>query len=104
MPDRSRADRREPEADGPPRRRPRTGQDPLPPAREQLPLPRRRRQAHIDPQLHTPGGTGDGTPFAPFTDGGPGPAPDSNRDLPAEFLEGSRQARRETRRRGRRAE
>jgi hypothetical protein len=36
------------------------------PAREQLPLPRRRRQAHIEPQLRTPGGTGTGTPFAAF--------------------------------------
>ena len=37
-----------------------------PPAREQLPLPHRRRQAHIEPQLRTPGGSGTGTPFAAF--------------------------------------
>jgi hypothetical protein len=49
------------------------------PAREQLPLPRRRRQSHIEPQLRTPGGTGSGTPFTAFVaDGDPepsGPAP-----------------------------
>ncbi len=44
------------------------------PAREQLPLPRRRRQSHIEPQLRTPGGTGTGTPFAAFAaDGVPEP-------------------------------
>jgi hypothetical protein len=37
-----------------------------PPARERLPLPRRRRQAHLEPQLRTPGGAGSGTPFAAF--------------------------------------
>ncbi|GAA5128938.1 hypothetical protein [Pseudonocardia adelaidensis] len=36
------------------------------PAREQLPLPRRRRQSHLEPQLRTPGGTGAGTPFTAF--------------------------------------
>lgn len=42
------------------------------PAREQLPLPRRRRQSHIEPQLRTPGGTGSGTPFTAFVaDGDP---------------------------------
>lgn len=36
------------------------------PAREQLPLPRRRRQSHIEPQLRAPGSTGSGTPFTAF--------------------------------------
>jgi hypothetical protein len=45
------------------------------PAREQLPLPRRKRQSHIEPQLRTPGGAGSGTPFAAFAaDGAPDPA------------------------------
>jgi hypothetical protein len=45
------------------------------PAREQLPLPRRRRQSHIEPQLRTPGGAGTGTPFAAFgSDAAPEPA------------------------------
>jgi hypothetical protein len=47
--------------------RPRSTEDPLPPAREQLPLPRRRQQAHLEPQLRERGGSGDGTPFAAFT-------------------------------------
>ena len=59
------------------------------PAREQLPLPRRRRQSHIEPQLRTPGGTGSGTPFAAFaTDG----APEPTRNAPAERRERGRQA------------
>jgi hypothetical protein len=45
---------------------PRTPDGPTP-AREQLPLPRRRRQSHLEPQLRTPGGAGTGTPFAAFT-------------------------------------
>jgi len=36
------------------------------PAREQLPLPRRQRQSHLEPRLRSPGGTGTGTPFAAF--------------------------------------
>jgi hypothetical protein len=36
------------------------------PAREQLPLPRRRRQSHLEPQLRTPGSPGAGTPFTAF--------------------------------------
>ncbi|OZM78208.1 hypothetical protein [Pseudonocardia sp. MH-G8] len=36
------------------------------PAREQLPLPRRRSQAHLDPHLRAPGGPGAGTPFTAF--------------------------------------
>ena len=40
--------------------------DPPPPAREQLPLPRRNRQGHLEPQLRVPGGAGDGTPFVAF--------------------------------------
>jgi hypothetical protein len=36
------------------------------PAREQLPLPRRRRQSHLEPHLRTPGGPGAGTPFTAF--------------------------------------
>lgn len=38
----------------------------LPPRREQLPLPRRDGQTHLEPQLREPGGTGSGTPFAAF--------------------------------------
>lgn len=37
------------------------------PAREQLPLPRRRQQAHIEPQLREPNGAGAGTPFSAFS-------------------------------------
>ncbi len=41
-------------------------------------LPRRRRQAHIEPQLREPGGAGTGTPFVAFVPGavadGPGTA------------------------------
>jgi hypothetical protein len=36
------------------------------PAREQLPLPRRRRQSHLEPQLRNPGSPGAGTPFTAF--------------------------------------
>jgi hypothetical protein len=38
-----------------------------PPAREQLPLPRRQRQAHIEPHLRAPGEGEAGTPFAAFS-------------------------------------
>jgi hypothetical protein len=49
------------------------------PAREQLPLPRRRRQSHLEPQLRTPGGTGSGTPFTAFVteDAAEAPADDA---------------------------
>jgi hypothetical protein len=73
--------------------------DPPPPAREQLPLPRRRQQDSLAPQLRVPGGADDGTPFAAFTATEPGPVPAADRDLPAEFQEGARRARRDTRRR-----
>ena len=59
------------------------------PAREQLPLPRRRRQSHIEPQLRTPGSTGSGTPFAAF---GVDAAPEATRNAPTERWEHSRQA------------
>lgn len=75
--------------------------DPPPPAREQLPLPRRRQQAHLAPQLREPDSTGSGTPFAAFSASEPGPTADADRDLPAEFREGSQRARRATRRRSR---
>ena len=43
----------------------------LPPSREQLPLPRRHGQSHLEPQLREPGGAGSGTPFEAFdTDDG----------------------------------
>lgn len=50
--------------EGPPALR--TAGDPPPPAREQLPLPQRRRQSHLEPQLRDPGSSGTGTPFAAF--------------------------------------
>ncbi|MCY7343475.1 MAG: hypothetical protein LH603_16995, partial [Pseudonocardia sp.] len=57
--------------------RPGGADDPAPPRREQLPLPQRARQAHIEPQLREPGGKGEGTPFDAFTADGPAgrPAP-----------------------------
>ena len=73
--------------------------DPPPPAREQLPLPRRRQQAHIAPQLRTPGEAETGTPFTAFTANQPCPVPPVDRDLPREFQSGSRQGRRDVRRR-----
>jgi hypothetical protein len=39
------------------------------PAREQLPLPRRKRQSHLEPHLRTPSTGESGTPFAAFTAG-----------------------------------
>jgi hypothetical protein len=59
------------------------------PTREQLPLPRRRRQSHIEPQLRTPGGTGTGTPFAAFA---AEPAPDPARSAAPECRERGRHA------------
>jgi hypothetical protein len=73
--------------------------DPPPPAREQLPLPRRRQQAHIAPQLRTPNEAETGTPFTAFTANQPGPVPPVDRDLRREFQSGSRQGRRDVRRR-----
>lgn len=93
---------RPPERDDPPARRRYGGAiDPPPPAREQLPLPRRQQQAHLEPQLRDPSGAGSGTPFAPFTPTEPGPPAPADRDLPTEFRDGSRRARRQTRGRGR---
>lgn len=40
----------------------------LPPRREQLPLPRRDGQSHLEPQLREHGGAGSGTPFEAFED------------------------------------
>jgi hypothetical protein len=54
------------------------------PAREQLPLPRRRRQSHIEPQLRTPGGTSTGTPFAAFD---PDAAPELARSASSDCYE-----------------
>jgi hypothetical protein len=47
-----------------------------PPSREQLPLPRRQRQAHLEPQLRVRGSAGNGTPFAAFSPA-PSPRPES---------------------------
>jgi hypothetical protein len=44
-----------------------SAEEALPPAREQLPLPRRRQQAHLEPQLRERGGSGTGTPFSAFS-------------------------------------
>jgi hypothetical protein len=44
-----------------------SAEEALPPAREQLPLPRRRQQAHLEPQLRERRGAGEGTPFSAFT-------------------------------------
>jgi hypothetical protein len=68
------------------------------PAREQLPLPRRQRQSHIEPQLRTPGSAGSGTPFAAFAaDGAPeptrNPSPECRADRAAAFHAGARRGR-----------
>lgn len=68
------------------------------PAREQLPLPRRQSQSHLEPQLREPGGTGSGTPFAAFTaDGAAEPArnvsADRCADRAAAFHAGARRGR-----------
>jgi hypothetical protein len=107
LPDRGRSDPRTPGPDELPVHPLHTGPgDPPPPAREQLPLPRRRQQAHIAPQLLNPdeADTDTGTPFAAFSATRPGPPPAADRDLPTEFQNGSRRARRNTRNRGRRSE
>ena len=71
--------------------------EPLPPRREQLPLPRRTQRAHIAPQLRDPDTAGSGTPFAAFTPSTPGRRPAAEQDTAAAFLDGTRQARRRTR-------
>ena len=68
------------------------------PDREQLPLPRRQRQSHLDPQLRTPGSAGSGTPFAAFTaDGAPeaagGTPPECCTDRAAAFHAGTHRGR-----------
>jgi hypothetical protein len=77
--------------------------DPPPPLREQLPLPRRRGQEHLAPQLRMPGDTDTGTPFAAFTPSIPGQRTAPDRDTAAQFQDGSRQARSRTRGRRRAA-
>jgi hypothetical protein len=74
------------------------------PAREQLPLPRRRRQSHIEPQLRIPGGAGSGTPFAAFAaDGAPEPTRTNSSeccaDRAAAFHAGTHRGRHNERRR-----
>jgi hypothetical protein len=51
------------------------------PAREQLPLPRRKRQAHLEPHLRTPSTGESGTPFAAFTSD---ETAEPSRDAPAD--------------------
>jgi hypothetical protein len=77
--------------------------DPPPPRREQLPLPRRRGQQHLAPQLRRPEETETGTPFSAFTPSIPGQRTAPDRDTAAEFQNGSRQARSRTRGRRRAA-
>ncbi|WP_346277815.1 hypothetical protein [Pseudonocardia sp.] len=78
----------------------RTADDPPPPAREQLPLPRRRQQAHLEPQLRNPGDAGTGTPFAAFAgessneDDAPADDTSAETDLAAAFLAATRRRRR----------
>ncbi len=80
-------------ADGPPAHPlRRLDDDPPPPRREQLPLPRRARQRHLEPQLREPGGSGDGTPFAAFADD-VDPAGDDTRPRAAEFRDGTARGR-----------
>ena len=67
--------------------------DPPPPTREQLPLPRRAGQSHLEPQLRTPGSAGDGTPFAAFTAPSSGRRPDDDLDAAAAFHEGTQRGR-----------
>lgn len=65
-----------------------------PPDREQLPLPRRQRQAHLEPHLRTPGSPGAGTPFAAFTaEDAPDPARTPPPDRAAAFHAGTRRGR-----------
>lgn len=53
----------------------RTPGEPLPPAREQLPLPRREQQSHLEPQLREPLSPGHGTPFVAFAESATTPMP-----------------------------
>ena len=93
MSDANRPDRREP---APYPLQPGSAHDPPPPRREQLPLPRRSQQDHLEPQLREPGGSGEGTPFLPFAD--PAAEPAQARALPGEkaavFHDGAARARR----------
>jgi hypothetical protein len=70
----------------------RRDEDPPPPLREQLPLPRRSQQDHLEPQLREPGGSGEGTPFVPFGSE-PAPIPDATGDKAAAFHDGAACAR-----------
>jgi hypothetical protein len=67
------------------------------PAREQLPLPRRQRQSHLEPHLRTPGGDASGTPFAAFADDGAADSTTSTSadraDRAAAFHSGARRGR-----------
>ena len=63
------------------------------PEREQLPLPRRDRQSHLEPQLRTPGGTGSGTPFAAFAAEAADPTRNPPADRAAAFHAGARRGR-----------
>ena len=72
--------------------------DPPPPAREQLPLPRRAGQENLEPQLRNPGGIGTGSPFAAFAATVPSQATAGERDPAADFLNGSHQGRDRARR------
>src|SRR3954466_11582194 len=69
-----------------------------PPSGAANPLPRRSAQAHIEPQLRTPGGAGTGTPFTPFgPDSDPAPAaPEDEADTSAaaDFHGGTNRSRR----------
>ena len=75
--------------------RPRTEDDPPPPRREQLPLPRRSQQHHLEPQLRVPGGGGEGTPFEPFDSPAQDPAPVrvTPGEAPAAFRSGTTRGR-----------
>lgn len=70
----------------------RSDPDDPPPRREQLPLPRRAGQTHLDPRLRTPGDPDAGTPFEAFEPQVPGQRTEA---LPpaAAFRDGARQGR-----------
>ena len=64
------------------------------PAREQLPLPRRQRQSHLEPHLRAPGDGVSGTPFAAFADDSAADSPTStSTDRAAAFHSGARRGR-----------
>jgi hypothetical protein len=75
--------------------RPRDDDDPPPPLREQLPLPRRSQQGHLEPQLRVPGGSGEGTPFTAFGPAGAEAAPGRSTpgDRAAAFHDGTARGR-----------